>query len=323
MPRRRGLGSHVGPGRVVLVDPIEHEPVQVVAAVGVGQAEGQRPTRGRGDIGQQVDLGSGVGIAVGVTLAHAGCGLEHAPLVAAHDPGDGQQLVVGGPRARHRAPVGHPVQQGARGREAERAGAYGLVDQGAHPLDVVRPGRLLGQAALAHGVDPDRAVADHAANVDALGPTLDRVQVLAVARPVPGQTLHDRIGRDVLDRLHHLGQLLAVARLARREGDPAIAQHHRGHPVPARRRTHRVPGQLGVEMGVDVDEAGGDVRALGIDDPPALTHLRGGAHRHHSVAIHRHVGAHGRRAGAVDHRAVGDHQIVHVVPPAQRARHSD
>ena len=40
-----------------------------------------------------------------------------------------------------------------------------------------------------------------------------------------------------------------------RERDAAVAEHDRGHAVPARRRRVGVPGELRVEMGVDVDEA--------------------------------------------------------------------
>ena len=71
---------------------------------------------------------------------------------------------------------------------------------------------VLVERALAHRVDPHRAVPDHAARVDALRHAVDRVEVLAVGLPVPVEALHDRVGRDVLDRLHHLGEVAAVAR---------------------------------------------------------------------------------------------------------------
>ena len=61
--------------------------------------------------------------------------------------------------------------------------------------------------------------------------------------------------RDVLDRLHHLGEVLAVLGAHRRERHAAVAHHHRRHAVPARRREQRVPADLRVEMGVQVDEA--------------------------------------------------------------------
>ena len=91
------------------------------------------------------------------------------------------------------------------------------------------------------------------------------VEVLAVRLPVPAQPGHDALGRDVLDRLHQPRQELAVLGLAGREGDAAVAHHDRGDAVPAGRGRQRVPADLRVEMSVDVDEAGRDQRALGVD----------------------------------------------------------
>ena len=47
--------------------------------------------------------------------------------------------------------------------------------------------------------------------------------------------------------------------------DAAVAHRDRGDAVQRRRRDDRVPGDLAVEVGVDVDEAGGDERAVGVD----------------------------------------------------------
>ena len=143
--------------------------------------------------------------------------LVHAVTAAAEHVGDREQLAFVGPRAGHRAAVGHAVQQRARRREAERARAHRLVDEVAHRGDVVVGRGRLVEAALAHRVVAHRAVADHAADVDALGQRVDRGEVLAVGLPVPGEPVEDRVGGDVLDRLHELGEpaLLALADRAR------------------------------------------------------------------------------------------------------------
>jgi hypothetical protein len=52
-------------------------------------------------------------------------------------------------------------------------------------------------------------------------------------------------------------QVVAIARTARGEADAAVADHDRRDAVPAGRRTERIPDELGVEMRVHVDEAGG------------------------------------------------------------------
>ena len=54
----------------------------------------------------------------------------------------------------------------------------------------------------------------------------------------------------------------------RREADAAVAEDRGGDAVPARRREVRVPGGLPVEVGVDVDEAGGDHQPVGVERAP-------------------------------------------------------
>ncbi len=72
-------------------------------------------------------------------------------------------------------------------------------------------------------------------------------------------------GGDVLDAFHQLDQPLAVSRLAGRETDAAIAHDRGGDAVPGRGREMAVPHRLAIIMGVEVDEAGRDDLAPGID----------------------------------------------------------
>ena len=51
----------------------------------------------------------------------------------------------------------------------------------------------------------------------------------------------------------------------RRERHTAVAEEHRGHAVPAARRHHRVPTDLGVEVGVQIDESRRHDTAGGVD----------------------------------------------------------
>ena len=55
-------------------------------------------------------------------------------------------------------------------------------------------------------------------------------------------------------------------RAARGEPEAAVADHHPGHAVPARDGAARIPEELAVVVGVQVDEAGRDDAAAGIDD---------------------------------------------------------
>ena len=74
----------------------------------------------------------------------------------------------------------------------------------------------------------------------------------------------------------------------------------------------RVPRQLGVEVGVDVDEAGGDERpsaSISRRPRPAESVLDGDD----AVADDADIGPPCGRAGAVDHRASSDDDVVLVV----------
>ena len=200
------------------------------------------------------------------------------------------------------------VEQGARRRDAEGPRGHGLLGQADHGCNVLVGGGVLGLAALAHGVPAEGAVPDHAAGVHALGHAVEGVEVAAVGLPGPVQAGHDGVGRDVLHRLHDLGQEAAVLGLARGEAHAAVAEHDRGHPVPARRGGDGIPRQLGVEMGVDVDEARGHVLAVGVELAAASADV--GADLAHPVAVDGHVGRHRLGPRPVDHQPTPDHEIM-------------
>src|SRR5690606_7336674 len=75
---------------------------------------------------------------------------------------------------------------------------------------------------------------------------------------------------DVLDAFHELDEAAVIGGSHRGEADAAVAHHHRGDALPRRRRQLAVPGGLAVIVGVDVDEAGGDECAVGVDLPGAV-----------------------------------------------------
>ena len=125
----------------------------------------------------------------------------------------------------------------------------------------------------------------------------DGVEVLGERRPLPRDALgHGRAG-DVLDALHQLDEPRVAVGGGGREPDAAVAHHHGGDAVPGARRHPRVPRDLGVVVGVDVDPARGDEPAVGIDDP--MGGRRGGLAGRHDLddpaVVHDHVGS-ARRA---------------------------
>ena len=257
---RRRLRPDAGSRRVLVAAELDDPAVQVGTAVAVRQAEADRAAAAPAGLAHPRDLGSRVAELLVVTLAEAHRAFEHTRAGAAEHVGERQQLVGGGVGARHRASVGHAVQERAAGREAERTRRHRFLEEPRHRVDVVGPRRLGAEAALAHHVGAQRAVADEAAGVGALRHPVERGVELAVRLPVPGQAVEDRVAGDVLDALHHLREVRTIVRAARGERDAAVAEHDARDAVPAARRGDRVPRQLGVEVGVDVDEAGRDDR---------------------------------------------------------------
>ena len=75
-------------------------------------------------------------------------------------------------------------------------------------------GRRLVEGAVAHGVVAHGAVADEAADVEALGHAAEPARGSRRRSPSPTAAPRGSRRRDVLDRLHHLGQELAWSRAA-------------------------------------------------------------------------------------------------------------
>ncbi len=97
---------------------------------------------------------------------------------------------------------------------------------------------------------------------------LDRVEVLGERLEVgPGHAFEQRVGRHVLDVLERPDEQLAVLGADRRDREAAVAGDDRGDAVPARGRERGVPEDLGVVVGVDVDEAGRDHVAARVEHP--------------------------------------------------------
>jgi hypothetical protein len=112
---------------------------------------------------------------------------------------------------------------------------------------------------------------------------------------------------DVLDPFHQLDQLFPVGGLAGGEPDAAIAHDRGGDAVPGRGRQMVVPYRLRIVVGVDVDEAGRDQLALGVDFlGAAFCDL---ADHSDAVAGDADIGFDGRTAGAIDDGAAADDQV--------------
>src|SRR5439155_5323265 len=92
------------------------------------------------------------------------------------------------------------------------------------------------------------------------------------------------------------------------EAEPAVADDDRGDAVPARQRAVRVPVDLGVVVGVEVDEAGGDDAAVGVEHPLGVLGVEAPDTGHAAVAD-AEVGPPARHPGAVDDHPAPDDRV--------------
>jgi hypothetical protein len=268
---------------------------------------------GQVEADRALDLGGQLGHPRQLAGDHAVLTRELVDALAGRREGraDAEQLVAGGERAGDELAVDRAVQRRARRREAQRARVERLVHQRGHLRDVVRRGRLVGGAAVAHDVRPQRAVRHLGAEIDRERPPRERVEVLRERLPLPGDALGHRGARDVFDALHQPDEPGVAVRRGGREPDAAVA-HDRGRDaVPARRRQHRIPRGLRVVVRVQIDEPGRDEQARSVDlTAPAPD----GADRRDAASVEGEIPGERWLTRPVDDRPAPNHYVVHVDP---------
>ena len=238
------------------------------------------------------------------------------PSCDAHGGGEALHLgAAGGPR-RHGLAVPVVVRVHLRGREAERTVLERGVQRRLHGVDV-RVGRGAADRPVAHDEAAQRRVADEEAGVDR-DTAVEAAEPIAERAPVPRQAVLQGGERHALDPRHHPADVVGAVRPEGCQREAAVPAEHGGHAVQRGGAGVGVPEQLGVVVGVQVDEAGRDQQAAGVDDRVGLGR-RAVVRRDgdHAVALDEDVGPDGRRTGAVDHRPAAD-RCRHVPPLARR-----
>ena len=202
----------------------------------------------------------------------------------------------------------------ARGRETNGAGGDRRLHLMHHRLGVIL-GRLVGEGALTHHIGAQRAVANVARVVDALGQRVEHVEELREGFPAPLDAGQHGGAADVLGAFEVAEHEVRLALAARRQREAAIAHDHAGHALETGAGADRVPEDLGVHVRVAVDEARRHDMTLGIE---GFHGGRGDAADLGDLAIlDADIAAKARQPGTVDDHAVLDDEVVcHGSPPS-------
>src|SRR5690606_17927820 len=104
------------------------------------------------------------------------------------------------------------------------------------------------------------------------------------------------------------GDVVDCCRCPRGEGEPILAEDHRGDPLPKHRLPHVAAFQHRVRVDVGVDEARHHEPAPRVDDRSGRGALEP-TDRGDPTVAYRDVGGERSRAGAVDDRAATDQEV--------------
>ena len=262
----------------------------------------QRPVGGNGHVGEQGE------VVVGEARQAAGDDrLERGARMVTEGGRQRHQFVARRTARRHRLAGPVIVGRRLRGRQPESAGVQGVVQHGDHLLDLLWAG-LAADGVAAHRGQPQRRVTDQETGIDG-DPAVEAVEPVAERCPAPVEAGPQRVQRHPLHPREHPGQVVLLVGCRGRQREAAVAAEDRGDAVLDRRARGRVPEQLCVVVGVQVDEARRQRLPLGVngfrgrvidvtdgDDPPVADA---------DVAV---AGGH---AGAVDDFGIADEQVEH------------
>ena len=242
--------------------------------------------------------------------------LHEALVAVAEHPREGAAGVVVHDVGGHRRAVEVALHRGRPGRQHALRGpaaaprVHRLVEQAAE-LGVLRAGGAAPRLRILEAEHPDeeRPDRDVGQEVDRLRGALHRIEEFGEAHPVPGHPLLHRGERDRLDPGHRQHRPLALLRAHRGEAEAAVPDDRGGDAVPAGEGAVGVPEDLGVVVGMEVDEAGGDVEAAGVEDLARVARWDA-ADLGDDAVLDGDVRAIPRHAGSVEDGAAANEPIV-------------
>ena len=240
--------------------------------------------------------------------------LERGPFVVAHGGGQSHELLTSGTGGRNRVVVAVEVALTERGREPERAALHRFGYQFGHGSQLLGI-RRSAAGRSSHDHPADRGVSHQKPGVDGKAP-IDPVEVLSKRPPLPGSRSFERAQRNPFDHRHHPLDVLRIVAADGGDRESTVPSHHGRHAMNGRRAGGRVPQELCVVVGVDVDETGADHLAGDVDLFGAvLVDLPDGRH---PAGSDTHVGQAARRSRSVDHKAAPQNPIEQLSPRSPR-----
>ncbi len=231
---------------------------------------------------------------------------EGGPLVWCERRGERFELCTARRPRGHRFAVAVVVGVGLRGREPEGTLLVGALGEGGHRRDLVVAGDLAHRG-VAHHRTAQCGVADEEARIGRDG-AVETTEPFAEGGPRPVEELQCGQGHS-FHPSHHPGEVVGVLGAGRGEREAAVAPDDGRHPVEGGGARGRVPGELRVVVGVQVDETGGHQETVGVDD--GCCRFVDLADRHDRAVAHADVRAAGGASGPVHHRPTTDDQVEH------------
>ena len=177
-------------------------------------------------------------------------------------------------------PAGRPCRGGSVRATTRSRARRARIASASSVADLRRARRRSRPASKAASPITQRRSAEWPTYMPTLMPMLpvERAEELAEGLEGPRHPV-ERRGIHALDPGEHLGDVLVVVGPARRDGEAAVAGGDRRDAVQRGGVAERVPRELRVVVGVDVDDAGRDDEAVGVDDLVRRLRRRGGRWR--------------------------------------------
>ena len=198
------------------------------------------------------------------TIPTHGMNSSVVPGVLAHDAAQREDLVLARVARRHHVARGVVVGARPPRREAHAARGEARVEQRAASRRCRRPSP---SPFVARSPITTRRIVEWPTMKPALSASVPSIlsRYSPKLAPVPRHAFLQRADRHALDARQHVQQVVGVLGLERRDREAAVAADHGRDAVQRRRRERGVPEHLRVVVRVDVDEAGRDHLAVGVD----------------------------------------------------------